>query len=102
MVDDGITYTDPDRLDIQFEFAMKDNSHGTLTFNTKSSGFKSEATKLSEIRFLGADLTYVYGLTHAHVDGQTEVVGKYADKVLTFDFKGADMNTIQVIEFTKK
>jgi hypothetical protein len=104
MVDDGITFTNPSRLDIKLNFQMKDTNSGTLTFDAQSTGFdQSEATKLNIVQFLGADFTYVYRCTKARINGSGDIiVGKYvaSTKVLEFEFGGIDMNTIQSIELT--
>jgi alpha-glucosidase len=102
MVDDGETYKDPERLDVVFEFEMKDNSHGHLELTTEQSGFSNGATKLGKVQFLGADYTYVYKLTKAKINGQTEVKGTYSrsTKILEFDFQNLDLNTLHTIEFS--
>ena len=101
MIDDGETYNNPVRLDIVFDFTMPDNEHGILKFSTKSVGYKSEATKLGKLQFLGADQTNAYKIVNAQIKDGDKFVGKYgSDKVLEFDFGGVDLDTIEQIEFS--
>jgi hypothetical protein len=104
MIDDGLTLTDPKRLDVVLDFSMPDRSHGVLKFNTKSIGYASEATKLNKIQILAADTTYAYSLTKARINGKTQVDGKYdrSKKILEYDFGGIQMDTIEHIDFAIK
>ena len=104
MLDDGISFNDPTRLDIEFDFKMTDKTKGILIFNAKSTGFsQSEAAKLKIIKFLGADYTYIFECVNAKVNGGTAIKGTFnsTHKILEFNFNGFDMNNINTIEFSK-
>ena len=85
---------------------MEDNDHRVLTFSSRASSYrKSTASKLSKIKILGADYTYIYRCHYAQVNGSgTKYKGTYNSKLnlLEFSFKSVDMNDVKSIEFTIK